>query len=281
MRYVICVVAAVFFAACGGGGGSSSSSNQASGSISGVVSAGPINGATVTAYSLNANGSQGSQIATTTSDSNGNYTLSMSAQSGPVLIVVSGGSYVEEASGSTVSMGSAKIRTTLPSTTNGQQVGVTPLTEIATQNALALMAANSTTSAAAIINSSNSTVASAMGLSDITLPPANPTQPATAESSSAAAQYAVVLASISQMAKTASTANSTTINSLDMMQALATTFTYNGNFNAAVGSTAVPVPNSSGATLTLSTVLGGATSFSSAMNTSMINIVASLPNGVQ
>jgi hypothetical protein len=280
VKNVLIVLSLIGFTGCTGSFNSASSLFTTSNGISGVVSAGPMNGATVTAYSLNANGSKGNQLATTTSDSNGKYSLSMAAQSGPVIIIASGGTYVEEASGSTISMGNAQVRTILSSVSNGQQVGVTPVTEIATQNTLAAINANSSANVSAIISSSNSSVAAAMGLTDITIPPANPNQSASNAGSTQAAQYAVVLAAISQMAQTATTANSgTTINSLDMMQALATTFTYNGNFNSAIGSTAVPVPNSTGASINLNSVLGGAASFNTAMQSALTTVVAILPAG--
>lgn len=211
------LIANVVACSGGGGGGSlgSSSSSSSSATISGTVSAGPVNSATVTAYALNSDGTQGSQLASTTSDSSGKYTLNLSQASGPILVIASGGTYTEEASGSTVSMGSAQIRAALPSVTDGQTVGVTPVTEIATQTALAAAttSANGSASMAGIVRSANKSVASAMGLTDITIPPANPNQPASSASSTQAAQYAVVLASISQMAKSATTTAGSTVNS--------------------------------------------------------------------
>ena len=268
---LICFASLIVLTAsgCTNGGLSALISTNPTTGVSGVVSAGLINGATITAYALNVDGTKGAQLATATSDSSGRYTLNLSAQTGPVEIIATGGSYVEEASGSTVNMGNAQIRTLLPSTSATQQVAITPVTEIATQQAISAVSSNPSIPVASIIKTSNATVATAMGLTDITLPPANPGQSASAASTMQAAQYAVVLASISQMASTATTQAGTTVNSLDMMQALATSLTYNGNFNATLsGAVAVPVPTASGATLNLSTVLnavGGSTDFSTAM----------------
>jgi hypothetical protein len=283
MKYTIGLFSIVLVIAsttgCGGGGSGSNAGSSSSSGLSGIVSAGLINGATVTAYALNANGSQGAQLDTTITDSKGKYSLNVAAQSSPIIIVASGGSYVEEGSGATVSMGNAQLRTTLASTSDGQQVGVTPVTEIATQNTLATIAVNILSSLPAIINSSNTTVATAMGLTDITKPPADPNQAAASASNLPAAQYAVVLASISQLAKNASTSNATTINSLDMMQALATTFTYNGSFNSKIGANNVPVPNAAGAAINLNSVLGGAATFNSAMQSATTTVVATMPAG--
>ncbi len=233
--------------------------------INGVVSAGPVQGATVNVYSLNANGSQQSLLGTATTDSSGKYNLSIPAPGGPVVFVASGGSYTEEGSHAAVNLGAAEIRTVLDSIGDKQQVGITPVTEISTQAALAAISSNVGVGLASVIKNTNSTVAVAMGLSDITKPPADPTLPASQASGTAAAQYAVLLASLSQLANSASTANSTTINSLDLMQALATSFTYNGSFNSLIGAVNVLVPNAAGSTITLTSVLGGSSSFNTAM----------------
>jgi hypothetical protein len=245
-------------------------------SISGVISAGPISNATVSAYALNSDGSKGALLGTAISDTNGNYTMTMNFTSGPALFVVTNGSYVEEASGSTVSLTNAQIRVLLPSVSANQKIGITPVTEIATQGALTAIATNLSVTPASIISSTNSTVASAMGLTDITVPPANPNQPAAQASNTQAAKYAVVLASISQLAKTAS--SGMTVNSLDVAQGLAVSFSYNGNFNSTLnsGATNVPVPNSTGSE-NLSTVLPGG--FSAAMASAMTTVVATMPSG--
>ncbi len=140
-KWKFCIVIFSGFAfaliGCSGGSGGAASGSASTSVVTGIVSAGPISSATVTAYLLNADGSQGSQLATATSDSTGKFSLAMAAQSAPLIIVASGGSYTEEASATTVSMGSAQIRSILPSVLASQQVGVTPVTEIAAQNTLA------------------------------------------------------------------------------------------------------------------------------------------------
>jgi len=257
--------------------GKAASSGQIS--ISGVVSAGPINGATVTIYNLNSDGSRGSNIGSGTTDSNGSFHVSVTLPSGPVMMVASGGSYNEEASGSTVSMGNAQVRTVLSNVNDGQQVGITPVTEIATQHALASATANGSANLGSIIEVSNATVAAAMGLPDITITPANPTQPAGVANSTQSAQYALVLSSISQMADVATTSAGSAVNSLDVMQALATSFTYNGSFDPMVGGQNVPITTASGSPINLGTVLaaagGGGATFSSSMQSAMTTYAAS------
>ena len=81
-------------AACGGGGGDSAvqgGGGAVQGSISGAAIKGPMSNATVTAYAIS-NGLMGSQIATTTTNSNGNFTMITGSYGGPVKLQVSGGS---------------------------------------------------------------------------------------------------------------------------------------------------------------------------------------------
>ncbi len=241
--------------------------------ITGMVSAAPVNGATVAAYTLNSDGSQGQLLASGNTFHDGSYLLSFSPPSGPVVIVSTGGSYIEESDGSSVSMGKAVTRTVLPAVTNGQDVAVTPVTEIATQSVLAAISSNTSTTLVEIIAAKNAEVASAMGLTDITVPPANPSFPSAASPANAT-QYALVLGSISQMAKNASTANGTTINSMDITQALAVAYSYNGTFDSTVGTTDIPVPNLGNANITLASVFSSGT-FDAAMGSAMSDFASS------
>ena len=238
-----------------------------------MVSAGPVHGATVSAYALNADGTTGDLLDSSTTDSEGNYDLDFIPPGGPISIVARGGTYEEEAGASSVSLGNAEIRTLLPSVEEGQEVGVTPVTEIATQSALAAALSNTSEDLAEIITAKNAMVSTAMGLTDITLPPSNPNRAGDLNNVEAG-RYAVVLGAISQMAKDSST-GLTTISSLDLMQALAITFAYNGNFDATVGGTLdVPVPNSNGDTIKLSDAFNSS-SFDLALNAARTAYISS------
>ncbi len=94
------VVAGVLAAQCGGGEPPIRvpPGNPDGGlDISGYAVKGPISGGTVTAYRLLADMSRGEQLATTTTDSTGFFGLSLPAFTGDVLLVVNGGTYLEEA----------------------------------------------------------------------------------------------------------------------------------------------------------------------------------------
>jgi hypothetical protein len=65
--------------------------------VSGYAVKGPISAGTVTAYKLLADMTPGDELATATTDATGFFGLSLPAYNGDVLLVVSGGSYSEEA----------------------------------------------------------------------------------------------------------------------------------------------------------------------------------------
>jgi Galactose oxidase, central domain/Abnormal spindle-like microcephaly-assoc'd, ASPM-SPD-2-Hydin len=73
-------------------------------SISGAAIQNGMNGAAITAVSVNADGSDGSTLATATANSNGQFSIVVSPpQNGPVRLRASGGSYVSEQNGATIS----------------------------------------------------------------------------------------------------------------------------------------------------------------------------------
>lgn len=119
-------------ATCGGG---SSSSNTGGGGISGTATKGPVSNATVTAYAIN-NGQMGLPIASTTTDVNGNFTMTMGGYAGPVMLQMSGGSYTDEATGTTnMPMAAGDVMTAvMPTVAAGAAVSgvqVTPITSMA------------------------------------------------------------------------------------------------------------------------------------------------------
>ena len=127
---------------CGGGGGGSSDSSGSSGTtppanvgtISGTAVKGPVGGATVRAYAFS-NGAMGAQLANGTTDPQGNYHLSIGAYSGSVMLQMSGGTFMDEATGATKAMAPGDVMTAVtPPVTNGQtltNIQVTPLTSMA------------------------------------------------------------------------------------------------------------------------------------------------------
>lgn len=147
---------AIAMAACGGGGGGDDggSSNPpptpvpttandpytgqpATGTptnqISGSVVSGPTNGATVTAYVLNPDGSNGNAIGTAITDATGAFSMSLTENPrGMIRLVATGGTFTSEADGSTQKNTSLELVAPYVTSTLTNFV-VTPVTHIASQ----------------------------------------------------------------------------------------------------------------------------------------------------
>lgn len=122
--------------ACGGGGSTALAGvgSGGTGFASGTVTKGPVSGATVTAYSI-AGGVLGAMLGTTTTDTNGNFSMSFGSYSGAMVLQASGGSYKDEATGIVMSMAGGDVMTaampTVAAGSNVTGVQVTPITAMA------------------------------------------------------------------------------------------------------------------------------------------------------
>lgn len=136
--YLVATGLALALAACGGGGGSSGGGTTppptVNGTVSGTAVKGPVNGGTMTAYALSS-GAMGAKIASAATNADGTFSLSMGSYAGPVMLQMTGGTYTDEATGTTMPMLAGDVMTAvLPSMTAGQTVSgiqVTPLTAMA------------------------------------------------------------------------------------------------------------------------------------------------------
>jgi len=204
---LVLLIASVALTACGGGGGSGSTAivpPPLTGSIAGTAAKGPINGGTVTAYALS-NGAMGAEITHTTTDANGNFSLSMGSYAGPVMLQLSGGSYSDEATGTTMTMLPGDVMTAVVSTmASGQAlsgVQLTPLTTMA--QVIAQHLAGGMTGAN--ITAANTAVGSYFMVGDILHDmPINPltTGSGTAGATQNEINYGMTLAAMSQYADT-------------------------------------------------------------------------------
>ncbi len=127
----------------GGGGGSSGGGggNSSATVITGHVVDGFVSGATVTAYQVNANGTQGGQIGTSVqTDQTGDYTLNLGTYSGPVLLTSTGGTYIDTVTGTTIDLTSSSLilSTIVPNASGNVTVEINPLTTMAANVALTL-----------------------------------------------------------------------------------------------------------------------------------------------
>lgn len=179
---------------CGGGGGTSA----ATVAVSGVASKNLISGGTVKIYSVDAAGTVGSTpIGQGTTGTDGSYNITITQTSGPIVVVVTGGTYQDEATGQTknlVDQAPAGLRAALPNASSSVSTAVTPLTEIAVQRAQATQL-NATS-----INAANQVVSTIFGINSVTttLPLSSASIPATGATTDAE-KYALALVAISRM----------------------------------------------------------------------------------
>jgi hypothetical protein len=208
MGFPALVVAVSLLVGCGGGGSDSSGGGPAAvttGILSGTATKGPVNGAAVRAFAIN-NGARGDQLGSATTDASGNFTMTMGAYTGPVLLQVRGGSYLDEASGVRMNMLDADeltcvvpaVTVTAGSTTAGIQV--TPLTSMA-QAWAEHMAGGMTTANATMANSRIGAAYVGPGADIVMMRPIDPTVAGSANGASIESKnYGMMLAAISQVA---------------------------------------------------------------------------------
>lgn len=194
----LAVAAIALLAACGGGG----NGTFTDGIIGGTGLKGPVSGAAVSAYAI-AGGALGGRIGTASTDSSGNFSMSIGSYSGPVMLQMSGGTYVDEATGATMPMASGDVMTamlpTIAANATVSGVKLTPLTSMA--QTMAQHLAGGLTDAN--INAANAAVGNYFMVSDILHTP--PMNPLAAGSGTGASQdsihYGMAMAAMSQYAK--------------------------------------------------------------------------------
>ena len=193
----------LLFGCGGGGGGSDGAATGVNGTIMGTAVKGPASGATVTAFAIN-NGAMGAQIGAGSTDAQGNFTMSIGAYSGPVMLRMTGGTYTDEATGAVMTMQSGDIMTSMmPQAIAGavmSGVQITPLTSMA--QAMAQSMSGGMTPAN--ITAANTAMGNYFSVSDILF--TRPMNPLTPGSGTGATQdmrnYGTVLAAMSQYAQT-------------------------------------------------------------------------------
>jgi hypothetical protein len=113
----------------GGGGGT----------ISGLALKGRINGATVNVYRVPGGKRDSTSVGTSTTAADGTFTVSVGIAQGPFIISVTGGTFVDEASGATISLNSDELTYLVPTFATGDQVSkllITPMSHLAAGLAL-------------------------------------------------------------------------------------------------------------------------------------------------
>ncbi|MGB1464946.1 MAG: InlB B-repeat-containing protein [Alcanivorax nanhaiticus] len=192
---------AVAIAGCGGGGGSSGGGKApqpaAKSAVSGAVTKGPVAGAELYLYRMDAAGNKtGDAVAgpiQTAADGSWSVQLPGSIPR-PLLIESSGGTYTDEATGGTVNAGS--LNSFLPE--GAETAAVTPLSELLVRSTREHLASNPGDSIEAGIDAGAGVLDDVLG---VTFDPLT-TVPSTTGDDAAAKQYAAVLGGLSTQANT-------------------------------------------------------------------------------
>lgn len=203
IKWVLLAVAAPVLLALiiGCGGSASTGSSGSGGVISGTAVKGPVAGATVTAYSINGDGTMGGQIGSGTTDGQGNFSMSVGGYSGPVLLRMAGGRYIDEATGTDMPMGGV-MTSAIPymeAAALMDGVHITPLTSMA-QAMSSNMQGGMTT---ANISNANGAMGRYYDITDIMF--THPIDPAISNSGigadGSAVNYGMYMAAMSEYAK--------------------------------------------------------------------------------
>jgi hypothetical protein len=190
-------------AACGGGTSLDGVGSGGTGFVSGVVEKGPVGNATVTAFGITG-GQVGAPIGTTTTDANGNFSLAVGSYAGPLMLQVSGGTYTDEATGTTMIMAPGDAMTavmpTIVAGTTNSGVHVTPVTAMAQAMASHMTGGMND----ANITDANAAMGSYFSVADILhTQPMNPLATGSGAGASQDSQnYGMTLAAMSQYAQT-------------------------------------------------------------------------------
>ena len=206
--------AALLLASCGGGGSSmdgmdGGGSPSGGAVISGSAVKGPVSGATIRAFAVSG-GVAGAQIASAVTDANGAFTMPMGNYAGTVMLQMSGGNYLDEATGARMAMGNGDVMTAAhPAIGAGatvNDVAVTPLTAMA--QAMAQRMPGGLTDANIV--AANAAVGSYFMVHDILhTQPLNPLVPGSANGATRdMMNYGMTLAAMSQYARDAGMASS-------------------------------------------------------------------------
>jgi hypothetical protein len=205
------------------------------GIVAGKIFDSAISGAQVTVYAFG-DGNRGARLGGTTSDAEGNFSVDIQSKDQLILLEASGGSYVEQATGTTVTIPSGDVLQAIVSFKSGASIGamVTPLTHLV--SGLTSYKAGSGTPAAQAFTEAQSIIDQYFTLDTNTVIPVDITDSNTTVSTlSSEALYGFYLASISNWSKWASEQNKvtphTTYTSIALTQVMYNDLRSDGSLN--------------------------------------------------
>lgn len=177
-RQILGAVALATLAACGGGGGGDESATSNVVSLSGVASKGLLRNAQVTIYRVNDDGTLTS-LATTTTNSKGDYTFANLPVNANVLVevkAIAGTTMVDEATNTVITPVTGftlRAGTQLAGSVAGSdnQLQVTPFSEMAVRRAEAVKGDGSADTLASLILAANTELTASLGFNPLTEKP--------------------------------------------------------------------------------------------------------------
>ncbi|SNB46283.1 hypothetical protein [Geobacter sp. DSM 9736] len=199
LNILVCLSLATLFG-CGGGGGAASSgspSPEASTVVAGKAVKGPIGGGTVSIYAVS-NGTVDRSAPLGTfgpTPASGAYSIDIGSYTGPVLVEIVGGNYIDEATGAQIDITGVPLRAMVGNASGDVSAAVTALTEIAAKRVVDSGAPIT----AEAISAANTDVGSTFGVADIigTIP-VNAAVAGADTAPLAQQQYGVALAAVSK-----------------------------------------------------------------------------------
>ncbi len=209
-RFGFCVLLLLHLFACGGGGGQASvdqrtvavAAQSSTSTVSGTASKGPLSGATVEFYEVDNYGLvTGSPVATATTAADGSFTVTLPSPRNPLIAKTSGGIFRDESDQlgiRTISFSSAEgFEALLPVTES--TIAITPFSA-----AILYRARNDTNGSdfLDVFDAARTIAANEWGLDVVTVPPADPVNPA-GGASDASLNHALMLGAAANLANSA------------------------------------------------------------------------------
>ncbi|NDD05718.1 MAG: hypothetical protein EB078_12500, partial [Proteobacteria bacterium] len=207
------------------------SPNRESGfQISGVVQLARVTGSTIRVYALLEDGSQGALLAETTTNSEGEYTVSVGTFSGHVLIESNGGTYTDEATGDVMT---ASALSAVVHSNEASNAAISPMSTLVKERLLELA---STVPLASAKTMAVEEVAKVFGVvpEDVDAVPTNPV--ALVSSSTKATRAAMAIAAFSYLLKDFRNENNMAVGVADAMTVLADDLKDDGKVNGSLSS---------------------------------------------
>lgn len=236
--------------------------------VSGTAFNGTVTSGTMMAFAVNS-GVMGAQIASAAVDAQGNFTMPLGSYTGGVMLQMSGASYIDEATKTTMTMAAGEFMSALlPAVASGANVTgiwVTPVTSMAQTRAQGMTGGMTDANIAA----ANAAMGNYFSVTDILhTKPMNPTVAgASAGASTDARNYGMTVAAMSQSAKTLNMTSSSTL--VTAMMNDASDGVMNGKMGASPVSMAMGAGMGQGAMASASGTSSLATAMTNLMNSSV------------